>query len=527
LEAVDLAAGKVAVINRYVFSNLAHLEAGWSLAVDGKEVQSGRVGRLGTPPGGREEVALPLAAPRLQPGEEAWLTISFTLAEDAPWAEKGHRVAWEQFKLPLVAPAAPVIDLGRLPELRVEETAGTLRVQGNDFSLDFEKVAGRFGIWNYRGKELVREGPRLSFWRAPTENDLNTWGDERAAMRWRAVGYDQLVEKVSKVEWSRLSPQSLRITVTSVIQAPEGFEMPKAELPQQAIGMLEQGIGTLLNDEMLVAVCPRVDLSYADLPGESRAEKIHSLLLHQVSINRVSGLMVAIRDLLVEMKLPVPDELNFAISSNAFGAAGLPPAPARFDCEVSYTVYGSGDVLVEAHFVPGEKLPFLPRAGLEMNLPGGYEHLAWYGRGPHETYVDRQEGAQVGVYRGTVDEQYVPYVKPEENGNKTEVRWATLSAEDGLGLLAVGQPWINLSAHHFTAQDLTRALHTYELKRRGEITLNLDYAQSGLGSASCGPGRLEKYQLPAVETRFSVRLRPFSSLEEDAEQLSKQTWGGK
>jgi hypothetical protein len=90
----------------------------------------------------------------------------------------------------------------------------------------------------------------------------------------------------------------------------------------------------------------------------------------------------------------------------------------------------------------------------------------------------------------------------------------------------VGQPWINLSAHHFTAQDLTRAQHTYELKRRDEITLNLDLAQSGLGSASCGPGRLEKYQLQAVETRFRVRLRPFSSQDETPEKLSKQNWGG-
>jgi Beta galactosidase small chain. len=120
--------------------------------------------------------------------------------------------------------------------------------------------------------------------------------------------------------------------------------------------------------------------------------------------------------------------------------------------------------------------------------------------------VDRKEGARVGVYSGTVDEQYVPYIVPEENGNKTEVRWVSLTNADGVGLLAVGMPTMEVSAHHYTTEDLTQARHTYELVRREEITLNLDYAQSGLGSASCGPGRLEKYQLKPEEVRYRVRL---------------------
>jgi hypothetical protein len=152
-----------------------------------------------------------------------------------------------------------------------------------------------------------------------------------------------------------------------------------------------------------------------------------------------------------------------------------------------------------------------------MQLPSGFEQFAWYGRGPQESYVDRQEGARVGVYRGTVDEQYVPYIFPEENGNKTEVRWVALTDRQGNGLLACGAPWLSVSAHHFTSGDLEQARHTYELNRRDEITLNLDYAQSGLGSAACGPGRLEKYQLKAGEARFTIRLRPLTG---DASPMS-------
>ena len=192
------------------------------------------------------------------------------------------------------------------------------------------------------------------------------------------------------------------------------------------------------------------------------------------------------------------------------GAEPTPKPPAEFSTEITYTVFGSGDILVDTHIVPVHaEVPFLPRIGLQMTLPSGYEQMAWYGRGPHEAYCDRQEGAPVGIYQGTVDEQYVPYITPQENGNKTEVRWVALTNEEGVGLLAIGAPWLEVSAHHYTTQDLTEARHTFELTYRKEITLNLDYGQSGLGSASCGPERLEVYQLKPQEVQFRVRLRPF------------------
>jgi hypothetical protein len=187
-------------------------------------------------------------------------------------------------------------------------------------------------------------------------------------------------------------------------------------------------------------------------------------------------------------------------------------------------VYGSGDIQVNTHIIPAEGLPFLPRLGLQMCLPAGFEQFSWYGRGPHEAYSDRQEGAEVGLYSGTVAEQYVPYIVPEENGNKTEVRWVSLTDAQGTGLLAVGMPWLEVSAHHYTTGDLTKCRHTYELTRHEEITLNLDYRQSGLGSAACGPGRLEKYMLKAEETHFSLRLRPFSMSKEGPMPLSKQVF---
>jgi hypothetical protein len=226
--------------------------------------------------------------------------------------------------------------------------------------------------------------------------------------------------------------------------------------------------------------------------------------------NQVFTLLKLVNDVLVERELPVPEELQNIIAAGGLDLNPERSLPARFDCTYIYTVYSNGSLMIESHVRPGKGLPFLPRIGIQMTVPGGYEQITWYGRGPHETYVDRKEGARVGVYTGTVDEQYVPYIFPEENGNKTDVRWVALTNSKGIGLLASADRLMEVSAHHFTDEDLTEARHTYELTHREQITVNLDYAQSGLGSASCGPGRLEKYQLKAEETRFSILFRPIS-----------------
>jgi hypothetical protein len=119
----------------------------------------------------------------------------------------------------------------------------------------------------------------------------------------------------------------------------------------------------------------------------------------------------------------------------------------------------------------------------------------------------------------------VPYIKPQENGNKTEVRWAAVTDARGMGLLAVGMPLLNVSAHPYALEDLTRARHTYELIRREETFLYLDHAQAGLGSQSCGPGPLPQYLLEPRETTFTVRLQPFGEDAISPMALSRQGVG--
>ena len=181
--------------------------------------------------------------------------------------------------------------------------------------------------------------------------------------------------------------------------------------------------------------------------------------------------------------------------------------PALFACEIAYTVLASGDIVIASHVTPEKELPSVPRIGLQMRLPGGFENVAYFGCGPHENYCDRKTGAFVGLYTDTVDGMYVPYVYPQENGNRTDVRWVALTDDVGAGLLAVGMPLIETSAHHFTDENLTAAQHTNEIERVDEIILNLDWKQTGLGGASCGPDTLPEYLLKPTETEFSVLIR--------------------
>jgi len=171
-----------------------------------------------------------------------------------------------------------------------------------------------------------------------------------------------------------------------------------------------------------------------------------------------------------------------------------------------WTIRGDGSVEMDNEFTPFGELPLLPRVGIVMQLAKDFENVRWLGRGPWENYSDRKESADFGVWRSTVTEQYIPYVRPQENGNKEDVRWVELTDVHGNGLkISTGENPFSFSALHFTATDLTAVKHNFELKPRSEIILSLDAKMSGLGNSSCGPGVLEKFSVPP--TNYKLKLR--------------------
>ncbi|HCO95569.1 MAG TPA: glycoside hydrolase family 2, partial [Phycisphaerales bacterium] len=168
-------------------------------------------------------------------------------------------------------------------------------------------------------------------------------------------------------------------------------------------------------------------------------------------------------------------------------------------CNIVYAVYGSGDIVIKTTVTPrGGNIPKLPRFGMQMAIPGEFSTMSWFGRGPNESYWDRKTGSAVGLYSGPVEDNFHPYVRPQETGNKTDVRWLALTNKQGAGLLAVGMPLLSVSAWPFTMEDLEKATHINELPRRKTITVNLDYKQMGVGGDdSWGARTHPEYTLPA------------------------------
>lgn len=169
------------------------------------------------------------------------------------------------------------------------------------------------------------------------------------------------------------------------------------------------------------------------------------------------------------------------------------------------TVTPAGTIEVDNKVTADKGLPSLPRIGVVLTTVPGFNDVEWFGRGPYENHIDRNVGAPVGCYCGTVDEQYTPYILPQENGNKTEVRWFELK-KGNARLKFIGQPRFEFSVRHFSSEDLFAVNHTSELTPRKETVISIDCIQRGVGTGSCGPQTLEKYEVKPGEYNFKYTI---------------------
>jgi beta-galactosidase len=175
----------------------------------------------------------------------------------------------------------------------------------------------------------------------------------------------------------------------------------------------------------------------------------------------------------------------------------------------TYTWTPEGDGLrLALEVAPEGEWPFpLPRLGLRLAAPQSLERVEWFGRGPGEAYSDTRQAARVGRFSATIEELQTPYVRPQENGNRLETRWATFVDGRGNGLRVEGRPHFAFAARRWTSEDLDAAGHTPDLAPRDRVWVNIDHAQQGIGTASCGPGVLPQHRLHAAPTTFAVVLR--------------------
>ena len=159
----------------------------------------------------------------------------------------------------------------------------------------------------------------------------------------------------------------------------------------------------------------------------------------------------------------------------------------------------------------GLMLAFIFVWGVKDYAQSSYEDASWFGIGPVETYPDRRRGGPVGRWESTVTDQLVPYIRPQENGGRADVRWIELRDTAGGGLrLTMDRPR-QVSATHFRAEDLATATHEEELRPRAETVVHIDAAHRGVGTASCGPDTLPEYLVGPGTYRWSWTLSPVSA----------------
>lgn len=188
------------------------------------------------------------------------------------------------------------------------------------------------------------------------------------------------------------------------------------------------------------------------------------------------------------------------------------PTVVRLSQETEEYRFGTGSVIVTTRVKPGSdgsleiiqkydckgELPALPRLGIELRLPKEYDHLAWYGRGPWDSYPDRKQSATVGLWKDTVSGQYTHYPRPQDSGNHEDCAAVMLSTggrqPSTVVIEALDAPF-SFSTLHYTAQDIAAVPYDYMLKERDATIVTLNCAVMGLGNSSCGPGVLRRYAI--------------------------------
>lgn len=347
--------------------------------------------------------------------------------------------------------------------------------------------------------------------------------------------------------------------------------------------IIEAGHSYAAEQFKLPVYAERMPLRVSDFPDLVRAQDGNTVILQgtgfTVSFDLSRGQMVSLKSSREELlKAPLLPNFWRAPTDNDFGN-GMPercviwkeagknavlkdaavdfsnPKMALFDFKfdladpsgvfaelgVLYTVFGSGDIVVDYRLSKvREKLPEIPRVGMNVELAGDYDQVSYLGRGPWENYLDRKTGSFIGLYKAKAADLYTPYVRPQENGYHTDVRWMSLTNDQGRGLLVAGEPLVCFSALPNTTEDFTSLhrnfderldnpaqynRHTDDVKPRDLISLNIDLAQMGVGGDdSWGAWVHPEYRLEGKSYQYSFRLKLIGTAE-GAGNLARQRPG--
>lgn len=438
--------GSINVRNEYLNTNLNEFDHKWHIVKDGVRISSGSL-MINLAPLNEADITIPgVSAIQPEQGAEYFLELEVITKESTRWADAGHIIATEQFKLPVsighVRSSASI--RSAKPFDSVVDGSDRLVAVHGDFTVVFDKNAAEIVSLRKGGKELITRGPQINHWRHPGDNDVNR-GSESYNPTFKDTWKNSRVDRVE----IRLGPDNrvITINVNSVLQ------------------------------------------------------------------NGSSNLTV-------------------------------------------YTIHSTGEIDV-FNTLDTRLGNYLLRVGMNMEMPMGFENVTWYGRGPWENYSDRAAASQIGVYKTTANDMYVPYMRPQHFGNRTDLRWMALTDVHGDGLMiiaggpggasqmsqmsqmnqantygltspAIAPATINASASHYDDADFevdgSPARHIFQVRPRQGIVVNIDAVQAPLGcwgtfSAERPPADT-LYSATGVYT-YSYRIVPIAGARDSGMMMRK------
>lgn len=179
------------------------------------------------------------------------------------------------------------------------------------------------------------------------------------------------------------------------------------------------------------------------------------------------------------------------------------------DAVFQYILLANGAIKISTTFTPDNAvIRAMARVGLAFQMVDTFDQVTYLGRGDVETYADRKQSGKIGIYKTNPERMFHYYVTPQSTGNRTDVRWMEIFNNDGLGCIVEATKSFQFSVVPFSDENLEKARHINELQRDGKIMLHLDAEQTGVGTATCGPGILSQYLIPVQKHNFEFILQP-------------------
>ena len=378
--------------------------------------------------------------------------------------------------------------LVRIPLTRPES------IPGKEYRLTFSSVLAKDEIWAPAGHEVSWDQFELDGWSAPAA--------PKPAPHGRVVltsGSDFIVASGDSFEY-RFDARSgcliaAKVGDRDLLTEPLRLNVWRAPLANELDGWNGSSAGR------------------AETPGYGSIGHRQVLASHYYSagLDRLNLIPVSVEaretgdDVLIEVRnLSLPGrgsmreaQLDAYISGRSYNG---------FDETYSWSILGDGTLTLKHKVHPQGQMPaWLPRIGLTLGLDKSLREIEWYGRGPQASYPDRKTGYKMGIWKSNMDEMYEPYLIPQDYGLRTDSRWVRLTDASGAGLEFTMDCPFAFNAYDCTTDNLTKAVYQYQLERGGDITLNLDYATSGVGCTARGIFGAYRAYPAAYEHTLTIR----------------------